>query len=154
SAPVGIPPFDHAVIGGGDCNFCHKTPGITWTGGNFSHSPVPGSCISCHAAPVPPATQLLPLGATKNLFQHASSFNGKAECVLCHTKFLSIVGVNGAGGFFTPRAPSALAVASCFPCHQNKNPTGLVGKPPFDHSTIGTQDCPPCHKNPGISWIG
>ena len=45
------------------------------------------------------------------------------------------------GGSFTHTS----AITSCSGCHAYQRPTGLVGNPPFSHTTYGMGDCKSCH---------
>ena len=66
----------HSLVTG-DCVACHREQSATqtdWTGGTYSHSPVPAKCTTCHAVTKPAA------GATS--FDH--SLPGLGECSSCH----------------------------------------------------------------------
>lgn len=139
TGPVGSKQFDHAKGGTGDCVSCHASQaGITWSGGNFSHSPQPTSCLDCHIGS-------RPSGLIGNPpFDHAKG--GTGDCVFCHKN----PGVSWAGGSYNHNP----APTSCTGCHLSRRPTGLVGNPPFDHANGGTGDCAACHKSPGVTWAG
>ncbi len=132
---IGNPKFDHAKGGTGDCVSCHKNPGVSWTGGSFSHSPTPSTCIDCHLSkrPVSPV----------NGFDHTKG--GLGDCKSCHKN----VGVSWAGATFDHNP----APATCANCHANQRPAAL--KNGFLHSFAGTGDCKSCHNtNRGITWSG
>jgi hypothetical protein len=135
---VGTPPFNHANGGMGDCVSCHKNPGVSWTGGSFSHTPAPTQCLSCHAGK-------RPVGLIGNPpFNHANG--GMGDCVSCHKN----PGNSWAGGTY-----NHLPVPTqCLSCHVSDRPTGLVGNPAFNHANGGLGDCVSCHKKPGVSWTG
>ncbi len=135
TGPVGTPPFDHAVSGTGDCKSCHLVYSATktdWSGGGFSHSPAPATCIDCHlgARPVGPA------GTPP--FDHAKG--GTGDCVSCHLP-KSATQTDWSGGSFS-HSP---APASCSGCHAADRPTTPVGSPAFDHAIAGLGDCKSCH---------
>lgn len=132
--PVGTPPFDHANGGTGDCVSCHKKPGVSWTGGSFSHTPAPTACSTCHSAERPKTLI--------NRFSHTVA--GTGDCVGCHKK----PGVDWLGAVYTHNPKPT----SCATCHSADRPTAVVSN--FDHSKFGTGDCASCHKNPGGVWSG
>jgi hypothetical protein len=119
----------HTYPGVGDCVACHAAgAGVAWTGGTFSHVPLPGSCAECHSAERPTAI----IGG----FSHEAA--GLGDCGACHFS----PGVTWADGFFT-HVP---APAKCSTCHAGTRPTGPVGTPPFDHALGGMGDCKSCHQ--------
>ncbi len=137
---VGNPPFDHAAHNGaglGDCKSCHMVLSATqrdWTGGTFSHSPVPGTCIDCHAA-------ARPVGPAGNpAFDHANG--GMGDCKSCHTVTVANpTEADWAGGSYS-HVPTP---AACITCHAGDRPAGPVGNPAFDHAIAGMGDCKSCH---------
>lgn len=130
--PVGSPvAFDHSTSGGtGDCVNCHTSPGVTWAGGAFSHSPVPTSCASCHSREVPSGT----VPDTRKGFNHASAYG--TECYSCHTVATANIGVTWKAGFFGHNGNNANSFQNCSPCHDTY------------HHNAGT-NCADCHR---ITW--
>ncbi len=153
---IGTPPFNHATQAGGmgDCVACHLNVGVQWSQANFSHTPTPISCNSCHSSTRPNPTLLTPPNQTKNLYLHSTQFNGTADCVGCHTTVAANVGIRWAGGFYNHMDLNNAKVATCTACHGNERPVGVVGNPPYDHAVGGLGDCATCHKTPGTSWTG
>lgn len=135
TGPVGTPPFDHAIAGTGDCKSCHLVLSATqtdWSGGSFSHSPAPTSCIDCHLG-------IRPVGLVGTpVFDHAKG--GTGDCVSCHLP-KSATQTDWSGGSFS-HSP---VPASCSDCHAGNRPAGLVGTPAFDHAISGLGDCKSCH---------
>jgi hypothetical protein len=147
AGPVGTPPFDHSIAGTGDCKSCHQPYSASktdWTGGSFSHSPAPTSCIDCHLG-------IRPVGPSgTSAFDHANG--GTGDCVSCHVP-KSSTQTDWSGGTFS-HSP---APASCTDCHAGDRPTGPVGSPAFDHAIAGMGDCKSCHavQSPSKSdWRG
>jgi hypothetical protein len=135
---VGTPAFDHGADGGaglGDCRFCHVVFSATqtdWSGGNFTHTPAPTTCIGCHLG-------IRPVGpAGTPAFDHAKG--GTGDCVSCHLP-KSATQTDWSGGSFS-HSP---APAACIDCHVGDRPTGPVGTPAFDHAIAGLGDCKSCH---------
>jgi Class III cytochrome C family len=154
--PAGTTMFNHATGPGGlgDCVGCHTKPGVNWATVAFSHSPLPVTCVTCHNSRRPDPALVLPVAATANLFTHSIENNGTGDCVSCHNKVPLNAGVTWAGGFFNHKNNLNQNVATCYPCHQQERPVGLIGSPVFNHATAGTGDCVSCHKNPGVAWSG
>lgn len=155
--PIGTSPtssYDHKQSGTLDCATCHNSPGVRWSGAvaNYSHSPAPTSCATCHSGDRPSATTLLPVNATKNRFVHSATYNGTADCVSCHMKVPANLGVTFAGGFYDHKMAGGATVNNCLTCHGQEKPIGPKGNPPFDHASIGSLDCATCHTSPGGSW--
>lgn len=149
--PIGVTAtmtFNHANVGTKDCYECHKGAGATWSTANFSHQPVPVSCNACHTSDRPPATIYFPYDATqptKNLYAHASQFNGTGDCYKCHTKVAANIGTSWKGGFYDHKTSSGTKVATCLECHE--------GSRPSTHITKGyTGNCVSCHVDAGVSW--
>ena len=139
---VGNPPFDHALAGMGDCKSCHQPESATqtdWSGGSFSHSPAPATCIECHAAKRPMGQVGTPP------FDHALA--GMGDCKSCHLP-KSATQTDWTGGSFS-HSP---APATCIDCHLADRPATVVNG--FDHSATGTGDCVDCHHSPGVTWAG
>lgn len=131
--PIGSPSFDHANGGTGDCVGCHKFPGDRWSGAGVNHNPLPASCNSCHSSSRPAATTLLPSGSLSP-YEHASQFNGLADCVGCHK---TNAGTSWSGGNYAHTSNTGGAIGTCLPCHQARG-TKQHG------SSKG--DCVSCHK--------
>lgn len=138
--------FDHSTTGSGDCNLCHTaTPGTTWAGGAFNHSPKPTSCKTCHLSDRP--------SAPVNGFNH--SIAGGGDCASCH--WLSGTTPVWTGGSFSHA--SLGATVRCDSCHLPSMPSTLMPANPapdqMDHSMVGSTDCRTCHSNQiGVSWSG
>ena len=65
-----------------DCSVCHNQKqnwGITWGGGQFSHIPIPKTCLECHSNQMPNSTIFISNNS-------ALPFNHTAgnECATCH----------------------------------------------------------------------
>jgi len=167
---VGSPAFDHANGGTGDCISCHATSaaniGLTWTGGQFTHSPTPTSCTSCHATD---SVYTAISTSIKNQMDHA--YSGLSDCASCHTtnaqasSWTSWATESIANGTKTSLSSRGVFHASlgtqptaCILCHINERPVGSVGSPAFDHANGGTGDCVSCHAtsaaNIGLTWTG
>jgi hypothetical protein len=149
--------FNHqtASVLAQDCATCHRNPGVNWAGGQFTHSPVPTSCNSCHAGSRPAPTTLLPAGGVANLFVHSARFQGDGDCATCHLAKPANLGVTFAGGTFNHQelnsaTGSLQGVTTCTTCHEVQRPT--------NHATLGyTGDCVSCHNTAsyvGVSWAG
>lgn len=115
--PVGVFPgtsFDHQFGGMGDCGACH-TVKANWSGAiDFSHSPVPTSCIGCHVGDRPTGTV-----GTNPPFNHASNNGaGLGDCKICHLS----PGVTWTGGVIShsPRP------TTCAGCHGTQKPAAAV----------------------------
>lgn len=171
--------MNHTFSGMPDCASCHSAGAKTSTwnswivesvsNGNRTsraslgvfHSGVssaPSSCRTCHITEKPTGSQgtvglTANLTPTGGLFDHSTI--GTSDCVSCHTTSTGAnVGITWAGGIY-PHNPTP---TTCLGCHTPaQRPTGLVGSPPFDHSTTGgTGDCVGCHAsvpaNVGKVW--
>ncbi len=126
--------FNHQTMGGtGDCASCH-TSKTTWSGGNYSHSPAPTSCNSCHLADKP--TTVI------NKMDHAHASASSQDCKACHTSFT----VWSGGNFSHSPKPT-----SCLSCHTAQRPTTVINR--FNHQTAGMGDCVSCHASTTV-WSG
>lgn len=136
---VGNPAFNHANGGAGDCVSCHTAHvGVNWTGGQFTHSPVPSSCSSCHSA-------VAPAGISHEM---AHSHSGLPDCASCHTQS---IGQSWTAGFYNHNPTPT----TCQDCHSPQLPAGAVGSPSFDHASSAGVDCKSCHTpSIGTSWAG
>ncbi len=140
---VGSPPFDHANGGTGDCVSCHLPKSATqtnWSGGSFSHSPTPATCIGCHVGDRP----AVPVG--NPAFDHAIA--GLGDCKSCHAP-LSATKTNWSGGSFN-HVPTP---TTCIGCHLGQRPVAPTSSG-FNHALGGTGDCVACHQDPGGQWTG
>lgn len=148
---VGTPPFDHAIAGLGDCKSCHAVQSASkndWTGGSFSHSPAPATCIGCHLAQRPATV-------TAGGFDHAAG--GTGDCAACHQD----PGVTWSGATAGYDHGSMPAGTRCDSCHENDRPAAPVDVPwpghpanpnQFVHSLLGSTDCKGCHLDAGGAW--
>ncbi len=170
TGPVGSPAFDHANGGLGDCVGCHASVpaniGKTWASGNYSHSPTPTSCSSCHLSD---AKFLQVQNVITNQMKHTIS--GLPDCALCHSLAASAGGwkswinesvLNGDSSARTSKGIFHLgygaAPSTCSLCHSNERPAGPVGPRSYDHANGGAGDCVSCHvsvpANIGLNWTG
>ena len=112
--------FDHARVQAADCAGCHQQPGITWSGGSYSHQPAPTACSACHASDRPAAR----VGTTN--FSHTDQgcggyrdsggrwhgchgqYHSYADCFRCHT---------GAPGVSWSIPDTGVIDHSCGECH-------------------------------------
>lgn len=153
TGPVGTPAFDHAIAGTGDCKSCHAPPGATqtdWSGGNFSHSPAPSTCIDCHLAD-------RPVGPTTGGFDHA--LGGTGDCAACHVE----PGVRWSGAVAGFDHATLAPTTRCDSCHAGDSPAAAVNVPwpghpaqpnQFLHTIVAATDCRSCHLDPGGAWSG
>ena len=177
--PVGTPAFDHSEAGGkGDCVSCHDSQanlGKTWQQAEFTHSPLPANCSSCHASD-------LEYTKIQNTIIHQmnhSSLSQLPDCSECHSKpaaareFKNWETETIANGDHTPLAErgnfhgniSARPV-TCANCHANERPqdnkshsgpsTSKRKKVNFVHNDSYGTECNSCHsivpEKIGISW--
>ncbi|HAR41545.1 MAG TPA: hypothetical protein DCS07_02765 [Bdellovibrionales bacterium] len=76
--------FNHATSGTGDCASCHRQPGIAWAGAIFPHSPMPTTCVGCHASDRPSLDQSYP--TSRGNFRHGQGNHKNFDCVRCHSQ--------------------------------------------------------------------
>lgn len=146
--PAGGSGFDHALNGGtGDCVSCHKSAGISWTAGQFSHSPVPTACISCHVSDRPNTTTFFPSATANGRYVHTTQFRGLNDCASCHTTVPANVGVRWSGGYYDHRNANGgqITKPACATCHTGTNGDGF-----YDHDNAAgnrstTPPCSTCH---------
>lgn len=150
---TGSRPSSHTVASGkaGECASCHKSPGVNWKNANFSHSPTPSACNTCHSTSRPATTKFYPYDSSKptlNLYAHTSAYNGTSDCVNCHTKVTANIGVKWSGGYYNHKTAMGSTVATCIDCH--------VGSRPVSHTAASGMagDCVACHTSAGVSWKG
>lgn len=136
---VGNPPFSHAQGGSGDCFSCHKSPGVTWAGGSYNHTPAPLTCKGCHSGRQPVSLV--------NKMLHSSGVVVQ-DCASCHKN----TGVAWTGARY--HSSVTTQPNTCTDCHSPQRPAVLVGNPPFSHAQGGSGDCASCHKSPGVTWAG
>lgn len=142
---VGTPPFNHSTSGLGDCLGCHgQNAGTTWVTAQFSHTPIPTSCNSCHVGDRP--------NNVINKMDHSLALG--TDCVSCHISVPANVGVTWAGG----RMPHSPTPTSCYSCHSGQVPAGTVPntRSGFNHNPTYGTECKTCHTvvpgNIGVSW--
>lgn len=153
--PIGSSNFSHSTIGSQDCFVCHNNAGKNWLTSQFTHTPAPTSCTSCHNTTRPASTQYFakdPTAPNLNLYAHATQYNGGADCVSCHTSTPANIGVRWAGGSYNHLTNTGATVTTCKDCHTGSRPTTLVGASQFNHTLNGQGDCNQCHTNPGSNW--
>ncbi len=152
--------FDHSRFEwlGQDCATCHTNKndwGVTWTTGQFAHSPQPGSCIECHENQMPRAQILVGQDPLRPYLHTAGG-----ECVTCHystSKFDSLTD-------FRPAAfePSGLVGSKAFTINVvtptfngttmvRSNPVAKSFKLEVDHGQdqVGSLACATCHTTAG-----
>jgi Class III cytochrome C family len=151
--------FSHAANGTGDCVSCHTNQGLSWAGGQFSHSPTPTSCNSCH---ISDSVYTAISGTIKNQMVHTAV--ALPDCIGCHgpvaaaSAWTSWVVEGISNGTSTAQSSKGVfhtnvaGLATCQACHANERPTTTING--FSHATSGTGDCVTCHTNPGLSWAG
>ncbi len=117
-APVAGVPHGQSA----DCAICHRI-GPSWKAlQNFTHKPLPSSCVLCHEVNRPKPEHF-----------------GKQDCFSCHE-----AGQNQDVGFrFTHKNFELRSIATCLPCHESrrKSPDHFAG-----------QDCASCHLDSTRSW--
>lgn len=128
----------HSEVSTSDCSKCHRKPGETWKGAEFTHAVTPPAaqlnCRNCHLLQRP--------STTVNGFSHIDA--SATDCAVCHTQ----PGVSWSGAVYEHKP----VPTTCAKCHLSKRPSYVVKN--FAHSVAGTGDCVTCHKNPGVSWAG
>jgi hypothetical protein len=135
-----------------DCMNCHKAPTTatkSWAGGNYSHSPTPKSCTTCHK--VRPANSLWLPKATPidRIYKHLVDYNGETtDCSKCHGATILNVGNTWAGAIYDHTSTGTTAVATCLACHSASvdRVNGVNGTVRgFVHSATYVSDCKGCH---------
>lgn len=149
SVTVGTSSFDHGTTGSKECVECHKNTGANWSTTNYSHSPMPATCNSCHYSSRPNPVTYYPYDSTKptlSLYAHATGFNGAADCVSCHTEIAANAGVSWAGAKYNHTTSTGAIVSTCSSCHTGNRPTS--------HTSASGQlgDCVTCHTKVGVDW--
>lgn len=163
---VGTPPFSHSLGGTGDCAACHAAPanvGLTWVGGQYSHSPAPSTCTTCHAAD---SAYTSIQSTVTNQMNHA--FPGLPDCATCHASGAagnhyaswnvenisnsSIAALASPGVYHSAMTPTA-----CAQCHASLAPqsatTDVHGNAVPAHTAAPyTGECNACHTAPGTDW--
>lgn len=137
--------FDHAKSGSGgsgDCVTCHTSKpenvGVSWTGGIYSHSPTPTSCIGCHTNSQRPTGLVGPSPG----FNHANG--GTGDCIGCHASVPSNIGRTWMLGKFG-HSPAPTACATCHLSDSNYIAVQNLIKNQMSHGFKGLPDCASCH---------
>lgn len=146
-----------------DCVLCHSQKerwGVSWGGGQFSHSPIPTTCFECHQNYKPTNTVFIGNDSSKP-FNHT----GASECATCHvntSKFdvlsdwrpasLQPSGLVGSKAFLT----SVIAVSF--------NGSNMVRAPAqtqnfkleidHDHDLVNNLSCTTCHSSSSGNFKG
>lgn len=140
--------FDHSGNGGnGDCVTCHTSVaanvGVTFAGGIFPHSPMPGACLGCHTASQRPTG---PVGSSN--FDHVAA-GATGDCVACHNNPANVGKTWVAGTFSHTPTPSA-----CANCHGADAAFIAIQKTvlnQMDHAFAGLPDCSSCHLKTAVT---
>ena len=74
--------FLHSSAPTVDCSSCHHQPGVVWSDGYYSHSPVPSACADCHLNDRPGL--ISGFNTPQGQFKHGQGHHSQYDCTQCH----------------------------------------------------------------------